>query len=289
MIKLAVRAGFPLWVGLSLAAGLLAACGDRRAGSAPAAAPAIVSGDLKSGDVRSGDVRSGEPRSGEASYLAPPAAASARVGPDGTLAVTGVAPPGSLVEIMSPEGEQAHVRADRRGGWSSHLAGSAQPHLYAISATLQGRTVHAEGALITAPGAATPAVMVRAGDAAYPLRPDRATGIASVDYDPSGFIAGAGFAPPHAQLTLAVDGAPAAVGQADGAGRYALLAANRRLAMGAHRLQVRAPAAAPERQVTLEPPVALAAPYQAWPGPDGWRVEWGLNGGGVQTTLILGR
>ena len=59
--------------------------------------------------------------------------------------------------------------------------------------------------------------------------------------------------------------------------------------MGRHLLQVRAPQAMAERLVTLEPPSPLVAPYRAWPGPEGWRVEWALTGGGVQTTLILAR
>ena len=225
----------------------------------------------------------------EASYLPPPRALTVRVEHDGALAVAGLAPPGATVEIMSPEGEQAHAAADAQGRWALRLSGAPQPRLYAISAVLAGRTVHAEGALITAPGAVTPAVTVRAGYAASPLGASRQTGIASVDYDPSGFVAVAGSAPPHAQLTLLVDGTSAAVGQADAVGSYALLAANRRLSMGPHQLQVRAPDGTAARQVILEPPVALAAPYQAWPGPDGWRVEWALNGGGVQTTLILDR
>ena len=227
--------------------------------------------------------------SSEASYLAPPRVLSVRVVRDGGLAIAGVSPPRSTVEIVSPEGEQGRATADGQGRWASRLSGSPQPRLYAISATLDGRTVHAEGALITAPGAVTPAVTVRAGYAASPLGPLRDTTIASVDYDPSGFIAVAGSAPSRSQLTLMVDGTPAAVGQADGAGRYALLAANRRLSMGPHQLQVRSAGGAPARQVTLEPPVALTAPDQARRGGAGWRGEWALNGGGVQTTLILDR
>lgn len=255
---------------------------------------AIVAGALACGAVgctRPGDAPSAPAPahavSSEASYLPAPRALAARVEHDGALAVSGLAPPASMVEIMSPEGEQAQARADGQGRWALRLKGAQQPRLYAISALLAGRTVHAEGALITAPGAVTPAVTVRAGYAASPLGPNRAAAIAAVDYDPSGFIAVAGSAPPRAQLALLVDGTPAAVGHADAAGRYALLAANRRLSMGRHQLQVRSPDGAPLRQVTLEPPVALAAPYQAWPGPDGWRVEWALTGGGVQTTLIL--
>ena len=256
---------------LGLLVVLLAACGSRR--DAPSAASVPQTGPQ------------------EAAYLAPPGATSVQLRRDGVLTVAGLAPPGSSVEIMSPEGEQARTTANRQGGWTAHLSAAPQPRLYAISARLAGRTLHAEGALIVAPGGT--AVTVRAGYAASPVGADPRSGIASVDYDPSGFIAVAGSAPPRGELTLVVDGTPAAVGQADAGGRYALLAANRRLTMGPHTLQVRAPGGAPEgaakRQVTLEPPVALAAPYQAWPAPDGWRVEWALNGGGVQTTLILAR
>ena len=259
----------PRLFGLALLAAGLAACGQRT--DTPSALPAPA------------------PASSEAGYLAPPSATSVQLVHDGGLKLSGVAPAGASVEIVSPEGERAQTVADPRGRWSVRLAAPPQPRLYALSATLAGRTVHAEGAVVTAPGAVMPAVTVRAGYAALPLSAGGRTDIASVDYDPSGFIAVAGDAPPRAELTLVVDGATAAVGQADAQGRYALLAANRRLPMGPHRLQVRAPDGTPDRQVTLEPPSPLASPYQSWPGPEGWRVEWALNGGGVQTTLILGR
>ncbi len=70
---------------------------------------------------------------------------------------------------------------------------------------------------------------MRAGSAALPLLQAGRTDIATVDYDPSGGIAVAGRAPAHAALTLWVDGAPAATGQAAPDGRYALLAASPRL------------------------------------------------------------
>ncbi len=225
----------------------------------------------------------------EVSYLAPPRATGVTVGAGGMLRVTGSAPPLSRVEITSPEGEMVQAATDRMGAWSTRLAATPQPRLYAISAMLAGRTVHAEGALVTAPGAVTPAVTVRAGYAAMPLGRSARTDIMTIDYDPAGFIAVAGAAAPGAELTLAVDGTSAAVSHAGALGRYALLAENRRLVVGRHLLQVQAPDGGAERAFTMEPPAPLTAPYQAWPGPDGWRVEWALNGGGVQTTLILAR
>ncbi len=223
----------------------------------------------------------------EASYLAPPRPTAVVIDRGGGLRVSGQAPRRSAVELVSPEGEQAQTIANARGDWTTRLPPSSAPKLYAISALLGGRTLHAEGALVTTPGAAVPAVVLRAGYAALPLKPGRATEIATVDYDPSGFIAVAGEAPPHARLALRVDGSPASVGQADETGRYALLAENRRLSLGAHQLQVIGPDRTAERAVTLDPPAPLTAPYLALPSPSGWRVEWALNGGGVQTTLIL--
>jgi hypothetical protein len=223
----------------------------------------------------------------EEGYLAPPRATAAQVR-DGVLRVEGEAPPRSKVELVSPEGDLLHAVADGRGLWRARLPGTS-PRLYAISATAPGgRTVHAEGALVSAPGALAPAVMVRAGDAARPLLRSTIVELATVDYDPSGVLAVAGSAPPHAALALLVDDAPAAVGQADAGGRYALLSANHRVAFGPHRLAIRSPAGLSMREVVLQPPEALTSPYRALPAPGGgWRVEWALTGGGEQTTLIL--
>ena len=223
---------------------------------------------------------------GDAGYLAPPEVIKAEMARNGAIRVSGSAPPRAMVEITAPEGEQEHTRADRRGAWGVTLPGG-RTRLYAVSALVGSRPVHAEGALVTAAGVISPGVMVRAGYAARPLMRARRTLIATIDYDPQGAIALAGDAPPGTKLTLAVDGAPAAIGQADAQGRYALMVATRRLTFGPHRLQVRGAGQLVERQVALDTPTPLTAPYQAWATAQGWRVEWALTGGGVQTTLML--
>ena len=223
----------------------------------------------------------------EAAYLAPPRVTAASGGGDRMVRVEGVAPPRSQVQIASPEGQQASAQADAQGRWQLALAPASSPRLYAVSATLAGRAVHAEGALVSAPGALAQAVVVRAGYAALPLASPGSTEIDTVDYDPAGFVAVAGAAPPRAALSLSVDGAPAAVGQAGADGRYAIVATGRRLTLGAHELAVRGPDRATVRRIALVAPAPLSAPYQAWRTDEGWRVEWALNGGGVQTTLIL--
>jgi hypothetical protein len=232
------------------------------------------------------------PGAAEAQYLAPPRPVAAMVdGQSGALRVLGRAPPKAQVALTSPDGRRETVQADPRGSWTVRLL-ATEPRMFAISARLADRTgpeLHAEGALLITPGPRPAAVMVRAGYAAMPLYGGSDEGVSTVDYDPSGMIAVAGFAAPHAQLSLTVDGAAAAVGQADEHGLYALTSANRRLSMGPHLIAVRSPEGEVQRTILLEPPIALAAPYIAARSAEGWRVEWALNGGGVQTTLILDR
>ena len=221
-----------------------------------------------------------------AGYLTPPRVIRAQATRTGDIRVSGAAPPLAIVQITAPEGDHERTKADRRGAWSVTLPGG-RPRLYAISALLGPRSLHAEGALVTAPGAISSAVMVRAGYAALPLTDGHQMLMSTIDYDPQGTIAVAGDAPRGAKVRLAIDGAPAAVGQASAQGRYALEVANRRLNFGAHSFQVRVGEDQAVREVMLDPPAALSTPYQAWATAQGWRVEWALNGGGVQTTLVL--
>ena len=113
-----------------------------------------------------------------AGYFAPPEVTAVQPR-EGGLRVIGSAPPRARVELNSPEGDSARSIADGHGVWRVRLPAGA-PRLYAISAMLDGRTVHAEGALVTTPGALTPAVTVRAGVAARPLLRSAGAAIATV-------------------------------------------------------------------------------------------------------------
>jgi hypothetical protein len=72
-------------------------------------------------------------------------------------------------------------------------------------------------------------------------------------------------------------------------GRFAVLAAtaNRRPGFGLHEIEAATTAGLVRRAVTLTPPAPLAGPYAASGAPGDWTVEWALNGGGVQTTLLV--
>jgi hypothetical protein len=110
----------------------------------------------------------------------------------------------------------------------------------------------------------------------------------ALDYDPSGFSAAAGRARPGAVVRLMMDGALAGAGRADAGGRYSILAANSRLAFGAHTALVQSGDGQAAQRFIISPPgPTLTALYQVDPTPGGWRLEWALPDGGVQTTLVF--
>lgn len=229
----------------------------------------------------------------EAGYLPPPRLASVIRSPT-TVSLIGSAAPGARVELMAPEGETMAVQANGAGAWRLNLPAVTRPRMFALqdrlnAAAPDARLVHSEGALILIPHAGPPALLVRPGAGALvfsgqTVRPS----LDALDYDPSGFSAAGGRAQPGASVRLMMDGQLAGVGQADAGGRYAILAANRRLAFGAHTALVQSAGGQDERQFTISPPgPTLTTLYKVDPIPEGWRLEWALTGGGVQTTLVF--
>jgi hypothetical protein len=208
----------------------------------------------------------------------------------------GSATPGGRVELMAPEGDSLAVQANPAGAWRLTLPAVSRPRMFALQARARApasdaRLVHSEGALILIPNSGPPALLVRAGAGAlvFAARVDRPL-LDALDYDPGGFSAAAGRARPGSTVRLMIDGALAGVGQADAGGRYAILAANRRLPFGAHLALVQSGDGQDERRFTISPPgPTLTTPYKVDPTPDGWRLEWAIPGNGVQTTLVFTR
>jgi hypothetical protein len=206
----------------------------------------------------------------------------------------GSASPKARVELMSPEGETMAVQANAAGAWRLTLPAVTRPRMFAMEARLNdpapaARLVHAEGALMLIPQSGPPALLVRAGAGALvfagrAVRPS----LDALDYDPSGFAAAAGRARPGASVRLMMDGELAGVGQADAGGRFSILAANRRLPLGTHIALVQSADGQDERRFEISAPEPTLTPaYKVDPIADGWRLEWAIPGGGVQTTLVF--
>ncbi len=224
----------------------------------------------------------------EQGYLAPPQVIRADIDPAGVISLNGGAGPGAKVELQSPEGEGRSTTAQASGAWRLRLPAVSRPRMFALSEIVDGRVVHAEGALIVLPRPAPAAVLARAGFGSLILEhsgPEPS--LTTIDYDPGGFAAFSGTAKPGSTVRLSLDGAPAGLAQADAMGRYAVLAANHRLSFGAHLASLATGSGEIRRSFQLIQPGPLTSPYQAQGEADGWRVEWAAPGGGVQTTLIL--
>ena len=231
------------------------------------------------------------PAAVEAGFLAPPTLLQAERRVDGSLRLSGRAPPDSTVRLQAPDGRALGAAADAKGVWTLDTPPAESPALYALSAELADRTLRGEGALAVAPaGSAAVALVVRAGAPAVVAAsgpPPAAPVLQAVDFDGGGGIAAAGRAAPGAALKLLVDGAAVGAGTADAAGRFGLPGVGAPLAPGAHRVRVEASAGAAEAAVDTSAAALAGAPYRAARTAGGWRVDWSPSGGGVQSVLWL--
>ena len=219
-------------------------------------------------------------------FLTPPRGTTARRAPGGSVEVAGRASPGAQVTLRNPDGQAISATAGGDGGWSARVASAAQPRLYALSATADGRTFRGEGALVIAPSPGPAALVLRAGAPAVTLTQGQgALALEAIDFD-SGGLAVAGLAAPRASLRVSLDGRPAAAGQADGGGRFALLAVQADLEPGLHRLRLDDGGRALEVAFDATPATA-GAPYAVRPLAGGWRIDWSSPGGGVQSSILF--
>jgi len=228
-----------------------------------------------------------EVQASEAGYLVTPSVLAAERRPDGGVVLTGRAPPDSLVRLASPEGDAFGASAGADGGWRLELAPVARARMFALSADVAGRPVHAQGALVVMPAPSPAALMVRAGYGALPVgQPGAQPRIVALDYDSAGVAAVAGLATPRATVQLTLDGATAGQTRADARGRFAMLAPNHPLAAGPHLAAVTTPAGSAQLTVQIAPAAPLATPYRAAREGSAWRIDWTPPGGGLQTTLV---
>ena len=223
-------------------------------------------------------------------YLPPPTVSAAERAPDGAVRLAGQAPANAVVRLRAPDGGAASAQAAGDGRWSLVLPPATAPRLYAIQAELPNRMVRGEGALAVMPSPGPPALTLQAGFAGVPAgqgQPGRLQ-LTTFDYDGGGAAVG-GFAPPLSRVRLTVDGGLVGVTNADAQGRFAVLAVERNVAPGPHRIRVETPDG-----LSLEEPVELAEtvlppdrPFAAAQAPGGWLISWRLPGGGAQSSLVF--
>ncbi|MBI1683673.1 hypothetical protein [Caulobacter hibisci] len=262
------EAGFKAWPLALAVVATLAGCGDagrRNWGQeAPAAQPA---------------------RDPEAAYLAAPKVVTAAIQAGG-LALSGSAAPGASVRLGSPTGQAVSVEADAAGLWRVVVPGAAEPRLFGLSMTREGRTVQAEGYLFVAPEGSV--ALLRAGGGSEPLSgPSDSPRVLAIDYDREGGAVISGVGRPGAGFGVRVDRATQAEGKVDAQGRFSL-SLTQPLGAGSHTVQVAGEGGEHLVRLDVSPPPALTAgPLRAAPFEGGWRADWMTPGGGLQTTMLF--
>lgn len=254
---------------------------------------AIAAGGVGCGEAHRGGPppeRTGTPLTAEsAGYLSPPLVTGVVHGAG--VVVSGRASPGARIRLASPDGGEFTTAAGADGAWRLALPAATVPRMFAVSAEAHGRLLRAEGALVVLPPPATPAVLARAGYAALPVSAAAVSApvIVALDIDAGGSSAVGGLAAPNSRVELSVDGQASDVDLADAGGRFALSGPRAQpLRPGRHRFSVSGAQGSASAMATLSPLAPLGgAAMRASLTPEGWRLDWTVPGGGVQSTLVL--
>lgn len=220
----------------------------------------------------------------EAGYSPTPVITSVTSEASDSLLISGQARPDGRVRFLYGQQRAVGVTADSKGHFVAELPVNPQGSVFDVSMEDSGRLMHAEGRLFVPPGQPSKAVMMRPGSPSLPVA--ATPGIFAVDYDAAGALAIAGRVAPKTHVRLTIDGV--GIDRTSDAGGYFTavmqIAAPGDSAMPIA-LSVDAGGSVWQRNVTVTR--AAAGSDQVTPIAEGWRVDWVLPGGGMQTTLVF--
>lgn len=204
----------------------------------------------------------------------------------GTVVVTGQALPDGRVRFLYGQDRAVGVTADGQGHFSAELPISGAGALYDLSMEDSGALLHAEGRLFVPAGQAAKAVLLRPGSPAAPIATPT-MGIAIVDYDSAGALGVVGRVAPRAGVNLMIGSEVRAQPIGDAVGLYSAVTQISPPTANAATITVAVEAAGAEwkRTVPVSKPAEDKDAVTAVDG--GWRVDWQMPGGGVQTTLVF--
>jgi len=214
------------------------------------------------------------------------------LGNAGFIVVGGNAPADSRVRFSFSDplkgGAQAvGVTADGQGHFSAEVPITSSGGLYDITVDDGGRPRQAEGRLFVPPGRPDHAVLLRPGAPTRLLWP-RAPGIAVADYDGAGAFAVSGRVAPDTDVTVIVNDEIRDLGRSDHNGDFDAATQIPKPGPTPQTVTVVVQAAGAvfrrDVQVVSAPPGAgdrLSAAL------GGWRADWQLPGGGIQSTVVF--
>ncbi|HVZ29701.1 MAG TPA: hypothetical protein VG839_04865 [Asticcacaulis sp.] len=223
-----------------------------------------------------------------AGYAAAPEVTGVTQAAPGMIAVEGLALPDSRVRFQY--GRETPLRigvtADSKGRFLAELPASPQGSVFDLFAMDDaGRLVHAEGRLFVPPDQPGKAVMMRPGMPSLPVY-SQTSGLAVVDYDSAGAFAVAGRVAPRSSVNLTVgDVHVQRTSDAQGYFNAVMQIPQPTEQVMPLNLQVEAGGAIWKRDIGVSR--ATGESDQVTPLPQGWRIDWKVPGGGLQTTLVF--
>ncbi|WP_031235246.1 hypothetical protein [Asticcacaulis sp. AC402] len=189
---------------------------------------------------------------------------------------------GGLYDLQADDPGQP-VAAAARSLFSE--AADPLPPREALVGDRRGRWLHAEGKLFVPLGHPDKAAILRAGGASYILSGEKSL-VGVVDYDGGGGLSVTGQVTPGTTVELLVDNTIIGQTQSKADGRYHVTGQipvpSDALAVLA--LEITAGKATMRRVI----PVSRPQPgNRVTPLSPGWRIDWALPGGGMQTTIVF--
>jgi hypothetical protein len=178
------------------------------------------------------------------------------------------------------------VTSDSRGRFRAELPSGPNGGLFDLSTEDSGRSMHADGRLFIPAGAPEKAVLMRPGASSRPLFNDFSA-VAVIDYDRAGALAIAGRVAPTTAIEVILNGEIRARTISDDRGFYTATTQidppqaneteNTLSVMAGGKETIRN-----FRDSRITGNEDRIARFE-----DGWRVDWVLPGGGMQTTLVF--
>ncbi|MBW8880531.1 MAG: hypothetical protein JF615_03635 [Asticcacaulis sp.] len=204
----------------------------------------------------------------------------------GTVVVTGQALPDGRVRFLYGQARAVGVTADSQGRFTAELPISGAGGIYDLSMEDAGALQHAEGRLFVPAGQPAKAVLLRPGSPAVSIIP-AAMGVTTVDYDAAGALGIAGRVAPHSAVNVVVNGEVRWQPMSDAAGNYSAVTQIPPPSDKPATIALAAEAAGAEwkRTISVSAPAGDQDAVTAVDG--GWRVDWHMPAGGVQTTLVF--
>lgn len=221
----------------------------------------------------------------EAGYARAPVITGVSQSDPGTFVIAGLASQDGRVRVVYQGSRAVGVTADSKGRFRAEVPATAAGGIYDLSMDDSGRPMHADGRLFIPAGHPEKAVLLRSGSPSLPLV--NASAVAVVDIGGNGGAAVSGRIAQTMAVTLKVGDDVRGQAKSDAKGDYSVTTRIERPTptpvMWDFTLDAGGVSVAKSLSVSLPD---AAAGDKVTPVDGGWRVDWVLPGGGVQSSFV---